>query len=227
VVVRGGSGRDSFAPGTPVFGLAPGCLGSHVLCSHLSMAPMPPNLSPEQAATCPTVFITVDAVLRQAARLQRGEVLLLPAAAGGVGLAAMQVARALGACAVATAGSPSKRALLRGLGAQHVSGSRDTAFVEDLLVASRGAGAHAVLNTLTSPGMVASAAVLLRAGGRFVEIGKRDVTSVARLAQERPDVGYGYMAMDFMPASVLGGAFAGRRGTAGADSGGASVGACL
>ena len=99
-----------------------------------------------------------------------------------------------------TAGSPSKRALLRSLGAQHVSGSRDTAFVEDLvLAAGGGGGVHAVLNTLTSPGMVSSAAALLRIGGRFVEIGKRDVTSPGRLAQERPDVGYGFVAMDFMP----------------------------
>jgi len=208
VVARGdGTGTAAgFSPGTPVFGLAPGCLGSHVRCSPLSMAPMPPHLSPEQAATCPTVFITVDAVLRQCIQLQPGEVLMLPAGAGGVGLAGMQMARALGATTVATAGSPSKRALLRSLGAQHVSGSRDTAYVEDLAVATRG-GVHAVLNTLTSPGMVSSAAALLRAGGRFVEIGKRDVTSVARLGQDRPDVHYGFVAMDFMPAAVLGGGY--------------------
>jgi NADPH:quinone reductase-like Zn-dependent oxidoreductase len=115
-----------------------------------------------------------------------------------------QVARALGATVVTTAGSPSKRALLRSLGAQHVSGSRDTAFVEDLALVA-GGGVHAVLNTLTSPGMVSSAAALLRIGGRFVEIGKRDVTSPGRLAQERSDVGYGFLAMDFMPAAVLGG----------------------
>ena len=115
-----------------------------------------------------------------------------------------QVARALGATVVTTAGSPSKRALLRSLGAQHVSGSRDTAFVEDLALVA-GGGVHAVLNTLTSPGMVSSEAALLRIGGRFVEIGKRDVTSPGRLAQERSDVGYGFLAMDFMPAAVLGG----------------------
>jgi len=113
------------------------------------------------------------------------------------------VVRALGASAITTAGSPSKRALLRGMGAQHVSGSRDTAYVQDL-AAAHPACAHVVLNTLTSPGMVSSAAALLRAGGRFVEIGKRDVTSVARLAQERPDVVYGLLAIDFLPPAVLG-----------------------
>ena len=107
----------------------------------------------------------------------------------------------MGAATVTTAGSPSKRALLRSLGSQHVSGSRDTAFVEEL-VATNSGGVHVVLNTLTSPGMVASAASLLRVGGRFVEIGKRDVTSVARLGQERPDVGYGFVAMDFMPGEL-------------------------
>jgi hypothetical protein len=90
------------------------------------------------------------------------------------------------------------------MGAQHVSGSRDTAYVSDLTAAHPG-GAHVVLNTLTSPGMVSSAASLLRVGGRFVEIGKRDVTSAARMAQERPDVGYGLLAIDFLPPEVLGG----------------------
>lgn len=114
-----------------------------------------------------------------------------------------QAAHALGASTVTTAGSPSKRALLRSLGAQHVSNSRDTAYVEDL-TAAHTEGAHVVLNTLTSPGMVSSAAALLRPGGRFVEIGKRDVTSVNRLVQERPDVGYSLLAIDFLPGAVLG-----------------------
>eukprot|EP00983_Pelagomonas_calceolata_P062649 1147376-Pelagomonas_calceolata.AAC.1 len=115
----------------------------------------------------------------------------------------MQVVRSLGGTAITTAGSPSKRALLRGLGGQHVSGSRDLAYVQDLAAAHPG-GAHIVLNTLTSPGMVSSAAALLRAGGRFVEIGKRDVSSTLRMAQERPDVNYGFVALDFIPPAVLG-----------------------
>ena len=150
----------------------------------------------------PTVFSTVHIVLSSATALAHGESVFLPAAAGGVGLAALQLARARGAKMVATAGSPSKRALLRGLGVCDVAGSRSTAFVEEL-AASNSGGVHVVLNTLTSPGMVSAAASLLHVGGRFVEIGKRDVTSTGRLAQERPDVSYGFVAVDFLPNDRL------------------------
>jgi len=195
-VVVGGAGH---APGTPVFGLAVGSLGTCVHCSPLTMVPMPPGcVSFEEAATMPTVFSTVHMVLSSATALAAGEAVFLPAAAGGVGLAALQLARAHGAKLVATAGSPSKRALLRGLGVSDVAGSRSTAFVEELAATNSG-GVHVVLNTLTSPGMVSAAASLLRVGGRFVEIGKRDVTSTVRVAQERPDVSYGFVALDFLP----------------------------
>ena len=197
------------APGTPVFGLAVGSLGTCVNCSPLTMVPLPcARLGFEEAATMPTVFSTAHLVLSSAVALGHGEVVFVPAAAGGVGLAALQLAHALGAKLVGTAGSPSKRALLRGLGVSDVAGSRSTGFVEELAAASAvgkdgTAGVHVVLNTLTSPGMVTAAAALLRAGGRFVEIGKRDITSVARLAQERPDVGYGFVALDFLPDAHL------------------------
>jgi len=163
------------------------------------MVPLPPGcISFEEAATMPTVFSTVHLVLSSATALAGGESVFLPAAAGGVGLAALQLARAHGAKLVATAGSPSKRAMLRGLGVSDVAGSRSTAFVEELAATNSG-GVHVVLNTLTSPGMVSAAASLLRVGGRFVEIGKRDVTSTVRVAQERPDVSYGFVAVDFLP----------------------------
>lgn len=60
-----------------------------------------------------------------------------------------------------------------------------------------------VLSALTSPGMVAASATLLRRGGRFVEIGKRDIWSHAALAACRPDVAYHVLAMDFLPEDVL------------------------
>ena len=187
-------------PGDRVFGLATGSLGSHVVASDRTLVGMPPNITFEQAATTPTVFITIDAVFGHAAALRRGETVLVPAAAGGVGLAALQVVATMGAEAIATAGNPSKRALLRQLGVQHVAGSRDTTFAE---VAAQLGGVDVVLNTLTSPGMVAATASVLRLGGRFVEISKRDIWSPGRLQQERPDVAYGFVAVDFMPERAL------------------------
>ena len=189
-------------PGQAVFGLAGGSLGSHVVASCMALAPMPPCLSFEAAATAPTVFITTDAVLRQAAGLESGETVFLPAAAGGVGLAALQEVASLGGMVVATAGGPPKRAYLRALGINRVANSRDISFVEDLLLQS-GEGVDVVLNTLTSPGLVSSAASMLKRGGRFIEIGKRDIFAAARLAQERPDVTFGYVAVDFLPEPSL------------------------
>ena len=141
---------------------------------------MPATLDFEAAASCPTVFITVDCAFRQSAAVQPGERVLVHAAAGGVGLAALQQIQALGGIPVATAGSPNKRALLRTFGACHVLGSRDTAFAAELAEVG---SADVALNSLTSAGMVAGSLAALSPGGRFVEISKRDIWSAARVAQ--------------------------------------------
>ncbi|PNG99823.1 Phenolphthiocerol synthesis polyketide synthase type I Pks15/1, partial [Tetrabaena socialis] len=196
-------GAEGPQPGRAVFGLAAGCMGSHVVASSDTLVPMPAQLTFEEAATAPTVFLTVDAALRQAAALRPGEHVLLPAAAGGVGLAGAQVAAMLGGSVVATAGSPSKRALLRGLGVRHVANSRDLSFAEDVVLATGGRGVDVVLNSLTSPGMVTSSLAVLACGGRWVEIGKRDIWSPARVQMERPDARFGLLAVDYMPAPTL------------------------
>ena len=128
----------------------------------------------------PTVFVTVDTALNRLTAIAPADRVLVHAAAGGVGLAAMQVIAAAGATAVTTAGSPAKRALLRNLGSAHVSSSRDTSFVTELTEVG---GATVVLNSLTSSGMVAGSLAVLGTGGRFVEISKRDIWSAARVAQ--------------------------------------------
>lgn len=183
VVVQAGpleSGQLQLALGQAVFGLAAGCLGSHVHASAKTVVPLPSCLSFEAAATMPTVFVTVHTALQQAAMMQQEERVLVHAAAGGVGLAAVQVIQSVGAVAVATAGSTVKRALLRSLGVQHLGSSRDTVFGDDFV---KHGCADVVLNTLTSSGMVAGSLALLSSGGRFVEISKRDIWSGARMAQ--------------------------------------------
>ncbi len=200
VVVGGGS--PALPAGTAVFGLAAGSLGTLVHCRPATLAAMPGCLTFEEAATMPTVFITAHQVFGAAAALRPGERVLLHGAAGGVGLASLQVVSALGGQVVATAGSPAKRALLRGLGVRHVANSRDLSFVEEVAVATGGRGVSVVLNSLTSPGMVAASLAGLSRGGRWVEIGKRDVWSAARVQSERPDVRYGLLAVDFLPPQV-------------------------
>jgi NADPH:quinone reductase-like Zn-dependent oxidoreductase len=141
---------------------------------------MPGSVSFEEAATMPTVFITVDTALLQLAAMAERDTVLVHAAAGGVGLAALQLIQAAGATAIATAGSPHKRGLVHSLGVRHVLGSRDTQFVSE---AAELGGVDIVLNSLTSSGMVAGSLAALRRGGRFVEISKRDIWSPARMAQ--------------------------------------------
>jgi NADPH:quinone reductase-like Zn-dependent oxidoreductase len=131
---------------------------------------------------------------------------LVHAATGGLGLAAVQVARALGASVVGTAGSASKRAFLRGYaggGALPVLDSRTTAFAAEAAALGTAGGVDVVLNSLTSPGMVAASLAALQRGGTFCEVGKRDIWSAARVAQERPDVALHTVAVDFMPPRVV------------------------
>ena len=112
----------------------------------------------------------------------------------------MQVARAAGAHLIATAGSPAKRGLLRGLGTQAVLSSRDLHFPGQLACIT---SVDCILNSLTAPGFVAASVSALATGGCLVEISKRDIWSPQRVAQERPDLGYSLVAVDFLtPAAV-------------------------
>ena len=165
----------------------------------LLQVPMPATLSFNQAASCPTVFITTTLVTK-AIHIGQGNKVLVHGAAGGVGLAALQQIQARLAIAVGTAGSPSKRALLRQRGVQQAVSSRDLMFVTELATTG---GVDAVLNTLTSPGMVAGSLAGLKLGGRFLEISKRDIWSPARLAQDRPDVHSSLLALDFLPQQAI------------------------
>ncbi|KAK9815594.1 hypothetical protein WJX72_006498 [[Myrmecia] bisecta] len=199
-ILRVGAGVSGLVPGDAVFGLAAGSLGTHVQASAQTMVLKPACLSFEQAATIPTVFTTVHSAFRQAANVQPGERVLIHAAAGGVGLAALQMTATLDACPIATAGAPPKRALLRSFGVRSVLASRKTCFTDSVMHLG---GADMVLNSLTSSGMVAASAATLCLNGRLVEISKREIWSPQRIAQERPDVAYTLLAVDFMSEAAL------------------------
>ena len=138
------------------------------------------NLSPAEWAACPVVFITAWYALKEIARLSRGEKVLIHAAAGGVGLAAIQVARWLGAEVFATAGSAEKRDYLRRMGVQHVFDSRGLSFADEILAETGGYGVDVVLNSIAGEALTKSVS-LLAPFGRFVEIGKRDIVENNRL----------------------------------------------
>lgn len=189
-----------FSAGDAVFGLAHGCLGTVVSGPAAMLVPMPSNISFVEASTIPTVFTTVHIALKVASNLRHGENVLIHASAGGVGLAAIQVARSLGANVISTAGSESKRNLLHSIGTEHVLGSRNTQFADELCILG---GADVILNSLTSSGMIGGSIAASRTGARFVEISKRDIWSSLRIFQERPDMQYSLLAVDFLPPDVL------------------------
>jgi phthiocerol/phenolphthiocerol synthesis type-I polyketide synthase C len=194
VVRRVGAGV-ALAPGAEVMGVAPAALAQRVITRAFAVAPKPAEWSFAAAATVPTVFFTVYYAFSELARLQSGERVLIHGAAGGVGMAAIQVARHLGAEVFATAGTREKRELARLLGADHVFDSRSLKFADELLQASGGAGVDVVLNSLAGEAMRRNLRVL-KPFGRMVELGKRDFYENTRLGLRPMRNNITYFAFD-------------------------------
>ncbi len=167
-----GPNVKGFKVGDPVVAFAQSGFSTHIVVPDLVVAPMPQGIDPMAAATVPVAFLTAYYALVSCARMRRGEWVLVHGGAGGVGLAALQIAKLKGARVIATAGSREKRALVKALGAQHVLDSRSLAFVDDVR-AITGDGVDIVLNSLFGEAMERSLNCL-RPFGRFVELGKRD-----------------------------------------------------
>ncbi|HEU4405132.1 MAG TPA: SDR family NAD(P)-dependent oxidoreductase [Polyangiaceae bacterium] len=174
-VVRavGANVRD-FAPGDEVMGLAPSSLGTSLLAHRHHVAKKPARLSFAAAAAVPTAYLTAALALEQLAGLAAGETVLIHAGTGGVGIAAVQIARAIGARVIATTSSDEKRAFLHRLGVEHVLGSRSPAFHDAALELTGGRGVDVVLNSLSGR-MLSQGLRSLAPFGRFVEIGKVDI----------------------------------------------------
>ena len=187
-IVAIGDGVTGLQIGDEVLAIAEGSYATHVTCPAALVVRKPAALTVEQAVTIPIAFITARYALEDVARLQAGERVLIHAAAGGVGLAAVQIAQRLGAEVFATAGSPEKRAYLESLGVQHVFSSRNVDFADAIRARTGGAGVDVVLNSLTGDFIPASLGVSTT-GGRFVEIGKTG-WSRERVAAFRTDVQY-------------------------------------
>jgi acyl transferase domain-containing protein/NADPH:quinone reductase-like Zn-dependent oxidoreductase/acyl carrier protein len=177
-VVRVGEGVQGFEVGDAVMGFGAQAFASHLTLPADRLFQLGPNLPAEAAAAIPVAFVTAWFGLIERAGLKRGETVLIEGAAGGVGMAAVQIAKAHGAIVVAAAGTAEKRALLRHLGADHVVDSR-AADVEDRIRAAVG-GVDVVLNSVAGDAMRA-ALRLVKPFGRFVELGKRDFFDNTRL----------------------------------------------
>ncbi len=200
-VVRSvGPGVAGFAVGDRVMAFAPSSLSTRVVTIAAAVAPIPPEIGFAAAATIPVAFVTVIYALGRLARLAEGEHVLIHAAAGGVGLAAIQYAKHRGAIVIATAGSEVKRAFLRLAGADHVLDSRDLGFADGVRELTGGRGVDVVLNSLSGEGMERSLEAL-KPFGRFLELGKRDFYQNARIRLRplRQNISYFAIDVDQLP----------------------------
>ncbi|MFF4371301.1 SDR family NAD(P)-dependent oxidoreductase, partial [Streptomyces sp. NPDC001594] len=198
VVLETGPGVTSVEPGDRVMGIFDGAFGPVAVADARSVHRIPKGWTFAQAAAVPIVFMTAYYGLVDLARARRGERVLIHAAAGGVGMAAVQLARHLGLEVYGTA-SPGKWDVLRaaGLDGAHVANSRTLDFEGAFLEATGGRGVDIVLDSLAREFVDASLR-LLPGGGRFLEMGKTDIRVPAEVAGAHP--GVEYRAFDLVDA---------------------------
>lgn len=198
-IVAVGDGVAGFSVGDDVVCIAPNCFGAYVTAPAAFVKPKPSGLTHEEAATIPIVFLTSYYALHHLARIERGESILIHAAAGGVGMAAIQIAQQAGAEVFATAGSAEKRDVVTSLGVKHIMDSRSLDFADDVLELTEGEGVDVVLNSLAGDAIPKSLSVL-RAHGRFLEIGKRDIYQNSKLALRPFKQNVSFFAVDLSKA---------------------------
>ncbi|WSL64723.1 SDR family NAD(P)-dependent oxidoreductase [Kitasatospora herbaricolor] len=190
LVTAVGEGVSTLAPGDRVTGLVNGGIGPVAVTDHRLLARIPDGWTFAQAAAVPAAYLTAYYALVDLAALRPGERLLVHSAAGGVGIAAVQLATHLGAEVFGTAG-PGKWETLAALGIDpaRTASSRTLDFERQFLGTTAGEGVDVVLNSFTDDFVDASLRLLPR-GGRFVEMGKADLRDPATVAGQHPGVTY-------------------------------------
>ncbi|MBE9062910.1 type I polyketide synthase [cf. Phormidesmis sp. LEGE 11477] len=188
-----GANADRLKVGERVMAIAPASFSQYVTVSADLAVPIPKgngtnHLSAVEAATIPTAFLTAYYALVELGKLKKGKRILIHAAAGGVGQAAVQIAQSVGAEIFATA-SPPKWTFLQQQGIQHIFNSRNLDFAEQIQQQTEGKGVDVVLNSLSGDAIAKSLSILTN-GGQFLEIGKSGIWSAEQMSQQRPDVSY-------------------------------------
>lgn len=189
VVLEVADDVSGFAQGDRVMCLLYGA-GPVVIADHRMVARIPSEWSFAQAAAVPAAFLTAYFALADLARVSPGERVLVHAATGGVGMAAVQLAQHWGLEVYATA-SPTKWNTLRSMGIDdaHTANSRTVEFEQKFSAATNGAGMDVVLDCLTGD-FVDASLQLLPHGGRFIEMGKTDIRDPGAVAARHPGVRY-------------------------------------
>jgi malonyl CoA-acyl carrier protein transacylase len=189
VVVAVGAEVEGIIVGDPVVALANGSFSQYVTVNANLVIPKPAALTFEEAVTIPVAFLTAYWCLHRVAKIAPLDRVLIHAATGGVGQAAVQLALQAGAEVFGTT-SPSKWQVLKFLGIKYVMNSRTLDFAEEVMAYTNGQGVDIVLNSLTGEGFIQKSLEVLSEQGRFIELAKRDIWSTSQVASLRPDVSY-------------------------------------
>ncbi|CAP62086.1 uncharacterized protein PODANS_5_380 [Podospora anserina S mat+] len=168
------------------------------------VAKIPDEMSFEEAATIPSVYCTVIHGLLDLARLKAGQSVLIHSACGGIGIAAIHVARMVGAEIYATVGSEEKVQYLVDtfdIPRQRIFHSRDSSFVAGVYRETKGQGVDVVLNSLSGDLLHASWKCVAEFGS-MVEIGKRDFIGHGKLAMDMFQENRSFFGVDLAPMYV-------------------------
>ena len=188
-VMAVGEGVSEFRVGDAILALADGCFSSYAVTRAEWAVAKPTGMTFEEGASIPIVYLTAYYALHKLAGMKAGDKVLIHAAAGGVGLAAVHLAQRAGAEVFATAGSVEKREFLKSLGVEKVMSSRTLDFAEEILQCTGGQGVDIVLNSLSGEFISKSFSCLSRKG-RFLEIGKIGIWDAAKVAQLNKQIEY-------------------------------------
>jgi polyketide synthase 12 len=182
VVSKVGEDVKDLKAGDKVMATAPSCLGGFAYPKACHVVKKPKHINMYEAASLPVVYTTAYFSLVHHCRLEKGEKILIHAAAGGVGIAAIHIAKTLGAEVFATVSSPDKRDYIERLGVkpENIMNSRTLEFADQIMEKTRGRGVDVVLNSLSGEAIYKSIRCLA-AYGRFVEIGKTDIYRNSKL----------------------------------------------
>ncbi|MEQ9440316.1 MAG: SDR family NAD(P)-dependent oxidoreductase [Cyclobacteriaceae bacterium] len=195
VITRVGKNVTDLSIGDGVMAWAANSYAGYTVTPATCVVKKPAHLSFEEAATITVVYLTAHYSLNYLARISEDDTVLIHAASGGVGIAAICLAQLAGAKVIATAGTKEKRAFVRSLGIEHVFDSRSLKFADQVKEATQGRGVDIVLNSLSGKGITQSIKCLAPFG-RFIEIGKADIYQDTKLALKRFGENLSYHAVD-------------------------------
>ena len=203
IIVSIGSNVSGLRVGDRVCALSSGAFSTMFRCAASCVVQIPDNMGFEVGASLPTIFCTAYHALVNVAGLSKGESILIHAASGGVGQAAIMLSQSIGADIYVTVGNAKKKEFLMsqyGIHPDHVFFSRDLSFQSGIMNATRNKGVDVVLNSLSGDALRATWRCVAHFG-RFVEIGKSDLLANGRLEMEPFIHNRTYTAVDLLALS--------------------------